>query len=322
MAGIEIGGIGHAIPTPVWRDGIEAAALTPVQAGQALAAARGSVFAFAPNFDPGTGPLASASTGAPRLPSLGDMLPQTPLDLLRFGGRAVAAIALLTPTNASRSTIDLVGQPDVRIVSRPGELTHWLEARIDGQWQRASSLEYQSGGFRIVDPEGSARRIGHPVGTDIVIASVGDGPLIGVAITTQNDDERRLASEGIARGDSAQQIQQTIDLDRIDRRNLPAATIRDLGPPPPGMERPHRHHILSLNGRTGDERALVREGQQILREVGIDPERGIENLVWASNRGHTIAETRNLVEQLREAAGSRTDVLLVLNTFSATARLR
>lgn len=31
------------------------------------------------------------------------------------------------------------------------------------------------------------------------------------------------------------------------------------------MENPHDHHILSVNGRLGAERALVREGQDILR---------------------------------------------------------
>ena len=74
-----------------------------------------------------------------------------------------------------------------------------------------------------------------------------------------------------------------------------------MGPKPSGMIGAHRHHILQLNGRAGVHRTLVREGQDILRSHNIDPVQGIENLVWAPNKGHTTAATRSLVEDLRSA---------------------
>ncbi|MBQ0929751.1 hypothetical protein [Ideonella alba] len=74
-----------------------------------------------------------------------------------------------------------------------------------------------------------------------------------------------------------------------------------MGPAPAGMQNAHRHHILDANGQPGPQRALVREGQDILREYDIDPLHGTENLVWAPNKGHSLANTESLVEQLRAA---------------------
>jgi hypothetical protein len=74
-----------------------------------------------------------------------------------------------------------------------------------------------------------------------------------------------------------------------------------MGSAPDGMRYAHRHHILDVNGQPGPQRALVREGQGVLREYGIDPMHGAENLVWAPNRGHTIANTEALVRDLQTA---------------------
>ena len=87
----------------------------------------------------------------------------------------------------------------------------------------------------------------------------------------------------------------------LPRVRLSAETRRQMGPVPPGMRGAHAHHILDLNGRPGAHRALVREGQDILRAYDIDPLHGAENLTWAPNRGHTLENTRAVVERLREA---------------------
>ncbi len=50
------------------------------------------------------------------------------------------------------------------------------------------------------------------------------------------------------------------------------------GDPPEGMPDPHAHHILYKKGRGSAQQELVQEGQQILREAGIDPIMGPENL--------------------------------------------
>ncbi|HET9334863.1 MAG TPA: hypothetical protein VFO12_00485 [Sphingomicrobium sp.] len=105
----------------------------------------------------------------------------------------------------------------------------------------------------------------------------------------------------------------------IARGRLPAETMRALGPRPAGMINPHRHHILSLNGTAGAERALVREGQDILRSAGIDPVKGVENLVWAPNKGHTLGATQALVTSLREVAGSPKLILRVLREHGQIA---
>jgi hypothetical protein len=108
----------------------------------------------------------------------------------------------------------------------------------------------------------------------------------------------------------------------IARGRLPAETLQALGPRPAGMINPHRHHILSLNGTAGAERALVREGQDILRGVGIDPVNGVENLVWAPNKGHTFAATETLVNDLRAASAagaSRSRIEQILKMYGQTA---
>ncbi|UJF32198.1 AHH domain-containing protein [Paenibacillus hexagrammi] len=47
---------------------------------------------------------------------------------------------------------------------------------------------------------------------------------------------------------------------------------------------PHAHHILFKKGLGKTQQELVKEGQEILKEYGIDSIMGLENLVWAPNR--------------------------------------
>jgi hypothetical protein len=109
---------------------------------------------------------------------------------------------------------------------------------------------------------------------------------------------------------------------RLRRVRFSADLIRRMGPAPVGMKNPHRHHILGVNGRAGEHRALVREGQQILEDVGINPLTDMENLVWAPNKGHTMAEAKALVERLRLEQGSREGILEVLSDFGTRAANR
>ena len=97
------------------------------------------------------------------------------------------------------------------------------------------------------------------------------------------------------------------------------AIVSQIGQKPLNMQMAHLHHILSLNGRSGAERILVREGQEILRAVNIDPVKGFQIHVFAPNKGHTIAATKLLVYSLREAAGSRNQILKVLKIFGEEA---
>ena len=106
---------------------------------------------------------------------------------------------------------------------------------------------------------------------------------------------------------------------------IPAATLRGLDPPLPNATNVHVHHIVELNGQPGAHRALVREAQDILRRYDIDPLTGPENLVNAPNRGHTIANARELTRQLREAeavGAPKEDIVAILSRYGELARER
>ena len=55
------------------------------------------------------------------------------------------------------------------------------------------------------------------------------------------------------------------------------------GAAPVDMPNPHAHHILFKKGLGEAQQLLVREGQDLLRKVGIDPLFGEEVLYWAPN---------------------------------------
>ncbi|MDH2542429.1 hypothetical protein QDR66_18085, partial [Acinetobacter baumannii] len=100
------------------------------------------------------------------------------------------------------------------------------------------------------------------------------------------------------------------------------------GPAPEGMYDPHAHHILFKSGYGSAQKALVKEGQDILRSYDIDPIFGPENLVWAPNRvagQHDIHALRNVVNSLKEVhefGGTREDMIEMLDILGAEAAQR
>ncbi len=105
--------------------------------------------------------------------------------------------------------------------------------------------------------------------------------------------------------------------------------LRDLeGEPPEDMVDPHAHHILYKKGRGAKQQELVQEGQGILRDAGIDPIYGPENLTWAPNRvagQHGIEDLSELVEALRETeaiGGDQQDFADVLEFYGNKASRR
>jgi hypothetical protein len=98
--------------------------------------------------------------------------------------------------------------------------------------------------------------------------------------------------------------------------------LRDQGREvPDGMVHPHGHHILPKVGIKGVQQMLVKIGQEVLREVGIDPINGLENLVIAPNiKGvHTRKRIAALVLDLCLAAGDREQVIAVLHEYGQIA---
>ena len=66
----------------------------------------------------------------------------------------------------------------------------------------------------------------------------------------------------------------------------------------------HAHHILFKSGQVGRQADLVKEGQEILRQVGIDPLFGKEVFVWAPMRAkgqHHVDSLEPLVVALKAA---------------------
>ena len=94
------------------------------------------------------------------------------------------------------------------------------------------------------------------------------------------------------------------------------------------MVRPHRHHIVFKKGIGDRQQALVREGQEILQQFGIDPINGAENITIAPNvKGqHTYEALEPLVRALKDAdvnpLTSREDIVKILDNFGRIARDR
>lgn len=103
--------------------------------------------------------------------------------------------------------------------------------------------------------------------------------------------------------------------DKLPRVRFTNEANEELGDAPEGMKNPHRHHILDVNGRAGEHREIVRNGQEILKKYDIDPLLGKENLIWAPNKGHTKDATARLVSELKaadELGLSRDDIVEIL----------
>ena len=76
----------------------------------------------------------------------------------------------------------------------------------------------------------------------------------------------------------------------------------------------HLHHILYKKGIGGRQQRLVQFGQRILRNVGIDPINGLENLVYAPKVAgqHTYENLKALVSDLWKNRGDYDKVVAVL----------
>ncbi|MBI1889492.1 MAG: LysM peptidoglycan-binding domain-containing protein, partial [Burkholderiales bacterium] len=107
------------------------------------------------------------------------------------------------------------------------------------------------------------------------------------------------------------------------------AHLRQLiGDPPPGMIDPHAHHILFKEGNGAAQKALVQEGQALLKRYDIDPIMGVENLTWAPNRvagQHGIDALRNVVNSLKQVeqfGGDRAAIVKKLQELGQLAAQR
>lgn len=98
-----------------------------------------------------------------------------------------------------------------------------------------------------------------------------------------------------------------------------------MGDIPTNMKDPHAHHILFKEGHGEAQKALVKEGQAILRKHGIDPIIGPENLVWAPNAvegQHNEEALKMVVEGLKkrdEAGGDYKDIVNFLKEMGQVA---
>jgi hypothetical protein len=105
--------------------------------------------------------------------------------------------------------------------------------------------------------------------------------------------------------------------------------LRDrVGPAPEDMIDPHAHHILFKEGNGAAQKALVQEGQEILRRYDIDPILGTENLTWAPNRvvgQHSFDALQNVVDNLKtidQFGGTRADMVQKLQELGQLAARR
>ena len=79
---------------------------------------------------------------------------------------------------------------------------------------------------------------------------------------------------------------------------------RDLfGDPPSFMTNPHGHHIAFQNGSNAAS-AYAAKSREILERFGFDAIHGKENLIWAENAGHSVANAREVLQRLTDAANS------------------
>ncbi|MEN1938225.1 AHH domain-containing protein [Paenibacillus sp. 102] len=101
-----------------------------------------------------------------------------------------------------------------------------------------------------------------------------------------------------------------------------------IGDPPADMINPHAHHILFKKGLGQKQKALVQEGQEILRRYGIDLIIGKENLVWAPNAlvgQHSLDALEIVVKRLRDVeaeGGDLDDIVDALEELGGLASRR
>ncbi|WP_312573340.1 contractile injection system protein, VgrG/Pvc8 family [Clostridium sp.] len=85
------------------------------------------------------------------------------------------------------------------------------------------------------------------------------------------------------------------------------------GLPPSGMQNPHAHHI-AVKGKFSNRKKIVQAyanySRQVLKEAGIDPYFGLENIHWAPNKGHSNKYIKAVAKELygvKSAGGTKVD---------------
>ncbi|WP_165698738.1 choice-of-anchor D domain-containing protein [Bremerella volcania] len=152
-----------------------------------------------------------------------------------------------------------------------------------------------------------------------------------VVHAAKNARELLIRYAKVAKWDEATLARHLDDLDRLlietfEKKDGWGPYLTALkGAKPAGMYEPHAHHILFKWGNGEAQRALVKEGQKLLREVGIDPIFGKEVLYWAPNKvkgQHSKDTLELLIIDLRKAkasGGTREDFIEVLEDHARIA---
>jgi hypothetical protein len=101
-------------------------------------------------------------------------------------------------------------------------------------------------------------------------------------------------------------IRDAVKAGKLDWGDYLEKTLKVAKPttPLPNGYKWHAHHILFKEGLSDEQKLLVKEGQEILRQVGIDPLFGKEVFVWAPNNPpgqHHIDSLRPLVDALTKS---------------------
>jgi hypothetical protein len=93
-------------------------------------------------------------------------------------------------------------------------------------------------------------------------------------------------------------------------RSYPGATI--------GGGPTHAHHIVMQEGLGAAGKKAVEESQAILMKHGIDPYRGVENLVWAPNNGYlkTDKYAQQVLERLNKADQTKEGITKALKDIA------
>jgi A nuclease family of the HNH/ENDO VII superfamily with conserved AHH len=211
-----------------------------------------------------------------------------------------------------------VVQGAVNLVSDlPGAIRRGVDYGMD-RLAQAQALNAAGRGYE-------AGFVAGELGFDVAsVAAGGYGAVRGVARVGAAGVELALgnAFTGPASGSLRSQIGAAGSIDF-------AALLREkIGDPPAGMIDPHAHHILFKEGNGVAQKALVQEGQAILREYGIDPIKGTENLVWAPNRVagqhhiDSLSIVVNELKQVKEFGGTRNDIIMKLQELGQLAARR
>ncbi|PFK02528.1 hypothetical protein CJ194_16760 [Priestia megaterium] len=94
----------------------------------------------------------------------------------------------------------------------------------------------------------------------------------------------------------------------VNNFNFGAYLRKEKGNPPPGMVNPHAHHVAvkgEFRNRKKITQAYAHYSRELLRDIGIDPIFGFENLHWAPNKGHSNVYIKAVTKKLWEVKQDR-----------------